>query len=114
MRQTALGVRALLAHPGLRLVAAALVVLAFFEGTADVLVVVLALDLLDLGEGRVPERRLGDRRARRIGGARALIDRAGVGVAAESVIAGVAAALPGAWPVALAAYAGWRSGSASR
>ena len=48
MRQTALGVRALLAHPGLRLVGAALVVLAFFEGTADVLVVVLALDLLSI------------------------------------------------------------------
>jgi hypothetical protein len=37
----------------LRLVGAALIVLAFFEGTADVLVVVLALDLLDLGEGGV-------------------------------------------------------------
>jgi Cyclic nucleotide-binding domain/Major Facilitator Superfamily len=111
MRQTALGVRALLGHPGLRLVGAAFAVLAFFEGTADVLVVVLALDLLDLGEGGVGYLNAAWGIGALAGSAvlALLLDRGKLasGLVAGSVVAGVAAALPGAWPVALAAYAGW-------
>jgi len=111
MSQTALGVRALLGNPGLRLVGAALVVLAFFEGTADVLVVVLALDLLDIGEGGVGYLNAAWGIGALAGSAvlAVMLDRGKLasGLVVGSVIAGVAAALPGAWPVALAGYAGW-------
>jgi Cyclic nucleotide-binding domain/Major Facilitator Superfamily len=111
MRQTALGVRALLGNPGLRLVGAALVVLAFFEGTADVLVVVLALDLLDIGEGGVGYLNAAWGIGALAGSAAlaVMLDRGKLasGLVVGSMIAGVAAALPGAWPVALAGYAGW-------
>ena len=51
---TAIGFRALGAeNPKLRLVAITLTVLVFIEGAADVMVVVVALDLLGIGEGSV-------------------------------------------------------------
>ena len=52
-RQSVLGFRTLLADPGLRLLGALLVVIVFFEGTTEVLVVILALDLLHLDHGSV-------------------------------------------------------------
>jgi len=86
-----------LGHPGLRLVGAALIVLAFFEGTADVLVVVLALDLLDLGEGGVGYLNAAWGIGALAGSAvlALLLDRGKLasGLAAGSVVAGVAAAL---------------------
>jgi hypothetical protein len=111
IRQTALGFSALLGNPALRLVGAALVVLVFFEGTADVLVVVLALDLLDIGEGGVGYLNAAWGIGALAGSALPALllgrGKLAAGLAVGSVIAGVAAALPGAWPVVLAAYAGW-------
>jgi hypothetical protein len=111
VRETALGFRALLANPGLRLVGAALVVLVFFEGTADVLVVVLALDMLNIGEGGVGYLNAAWGIGALAGSAvPALLLHRGklaAGLLAGSLTAGVAAVLPGAWPVALAAYVGW-------
>jgi MFS family permease len=111
LRQSSLGFRELLAHPGLRLLGATLVVLIFFEGTADVLVVLLALDLLHLSEGSVGFLNAGFGLGALIGGAALaiLLDRGrlAAGLAGGAVIVGLAAALPAAWPVAFAAYAGW-------
>ena len=45
--------RALLADPKIRVVGAGLTMLLFFEGAADVLVVILAIDLLGLDQGSV-------------------------------------------------------------
>ena len=53
LRQTLSGASTILADRGLRLLVATLTALVFFEGMIDVLVVVAALDLLDLGEGSV-------------------------------------------------------------
>ena len=64
--------------PPLRLLGARLTLLVFVEGAADVLIVIIALDLLGLGglERRLPERRLGDRRAgRRRRRSRCCVDR---------------------------------------
>ena len=48
-----LGFRTLLADRGLRLLGALLVVAVFFEGATEVLVVILALDILHLDHGSV-------------------------------------------------------------
>ena len=53
VRELSIGVQALLGHPALRLSAATLIVLLLFEGFADVLLVVMALELLHLDEGSV-------------------------------------------------------------
>jgi MFS family permease len=110
-RQSSLGFRTLMEHPGLRLLAATLVVLTLFEGTADVLVVIMALDLLHLGDGSVGFLNACFGVGALAGGAglALLLDRGrlAVGLAGGAVIAGLAAVLPAAWPVALAAYAGW-------
>jgi MFS family permease len=111
LRQTAFGVRALLSHPGLRLVGALLTVLAFFEGAADVLVVVLALDLLGLAQGSVGYLNAGWGFGALVGGAALamLLDRGKLasGLVLGSVATGVAMALAGAWAVPAAAYAAW-------
>ena len=83
----------------------------FFEGAADVLVVILALDQLDLGQGSVGW-------LNAAWGIGALVATAALAVALArgnlalglgvgSVLAGGAMALPGVWPVVAAAYAGW-------
>jgi MFS family permease len=111
LRQSALGFRTLMEHPGLRMLGATLVVLIFFEGTADVLVVIMALDLLHLSEASVGFLNAGFGVGALAGGAglALLLDRGrlAVGLAGGAVIAGLAAAFPAAWPVAFAAYAGW-------
>jgi MFS family permease len=111
LRQSALGFRTLMEHPGLRLLGATLVVLIFFEGTADVLVVIMALDLLHLSDGSVGFLNAGFGIGALAGGAglSLLLNRGklALGLAGGSVICGLAAALPGLWPIAFAAYAGW-------
>lgn len=111
LRQSALGFRTLAAHPALRLLAATLVVLVLFEGTAEVLVVIMALELLDLSEGSVGFLNASFGIGALIGGAglSLLLDRGklAVGLAAGSLVIGLATALPAAWPVPVAAYAGW-------
>lgn len=111
LRETALGIRTLLAHPGLRLVGATLTVLVFFEGAADVLVVIVALDLLGLGQASVGYLNAAWGIGALLGGAALamLLDRGSLsaGLVVGSVVTGIATALPGAWPVAVAAFAAW-------
>ena len=106
--RTAAGLRALLSDPKLRLVGSSLAVLFIVEGAADVLIVIVALDLLEIGEGSVGW-------INAAWGVGALVAGAGlamllgrgnlaVGLSAGCLIAGVGFALPGVWPVALAAY----------
>ncbi len=111
LRQTAIGFRTLLADPQLRLVGALLSALVFIEGALDVMVVIVALDLLGLGQGSVgwlnASWAVG---ALVAGGALAvLLDRGNLaaGLAAGCLILGAAIALPGAWPVVVAAYVGF-------
>jgi len=53
LREAALGLRALVEHPALRLASLTLIVLLLFEGFADVLTIVMALELLHLEESSV-------------------------------------------------------------
>jgi hypothetical protein len=109
--QTITGARTLLRDPGLRLLAAALTILVFFEGAADVLVVIVALDLLGLGNQSVGYLNA----AWGIGALAAaaalalLLDRGrlAAGLAAGSLLIGAATALPAAWVAPAAAYAAW-------
>jgi MFS family permease len=111
MRQSALGFRTLMEHPGLRLIGAMLVVIVFYEGTIDVMVVIVALDLLHLGHGSVGYLNAAWGIGALFGGAvlSLLVDRGrlAVGLAAGSAIVGVATVLPAAWPAAAAAYVAW-------
>jgi len=111
VRETAAGMRAMLADRRLRLITAALTLLVFFEGAIDVLVVILALDLLDLGEGSV-----GFLNAAWGVGALAatapialLLHRGGItaGLVLGCMIAGASTTLPAAWVAPAAAYLGW-------
>jgi MFS family permease len=111
MRQSVLGFRTLGEHPGLRLVGALLVVFVFFEGTIDVMVVIVALDLLHLGHGSVGYLNAAWGFGALFGGAALslLVNRGRLteGLAIGAAIVGVSAALPAAWPAAVAAFAAW-------
>lgn len=111
LRETARGARSLLAEPDLRLVGAILTLLVFFEGAADVLVVVLALDLLGLGAGSVGFLNAAWGVGALLGGAAVaiLLDRGRLpaGLVAGSLIAGAAMALSGMWLLAAVAYLAW-------
>lgn len=111
LRQTALGAEALLADAQLRLVGAGLILLVFFEGAADVLVVILALELLGLSEGSVGYLNAAWGIGALLGGAllAVLLDRGrlAVGLLAGSLVAGVAIALPGIWVIPAVAYLAW-------
>ncbi len=95
--------------------------LIFFEGTADVLVVIMALDLLHLErrQRRLPQRRLGHRRAaRRRRRSRSCSTAAGSRSAWRSAAPSSAwrPRFPALWPVAVRRLRGLarRSGSATR
>jgi MFS family permease len=111
LRQTTLGFRTLGEHPAVLLLAATLTLLVFFEGIADVLVVIMALELLGLSEGSVGFLNAAWGIGALIGAAGlALLLQRGklaVALAGGSLTVGIAAALPGAWPVPVAGYAGW-------
>jgi Cyclic nucleotide-binding domain len=81
------------------------------EGAADVLVVILALDLLDLGPGSVGYLNAAWGVGALLGGAALalLLDRGhlAAGLVLGSVVVGVSMALPGLWVVAVAGYLGW-------
>jgi MFS family permease len=109
--ETSLGFRTLMNHSALRISAAVILMLVFFEGLADVLIVVLALELLHLSHGSV-----GFLNA--AWGIGALLGAAGLALLLQrgrlvgalvggSLVIGAAAALPGAWTVPVAAYLGW-------
>ena len=108
LEEAGAGLRALLAEPGLRLVAITLSLLVFIEGAADVMSVITVLDLLGIGEGNV-----GWINATWAVGAlfagvglAVLLDRGhmAAGLAVGCVIVGAGFALPGAWPVIVAAF----------
>jgi MFS family permease len=108
LHETAVGFRALMAAPKLRLVGLTLTALVFIEGAADVMIVVVALDLLGIGEGSVGwiNAAWGVGALLAGGGLAVLLDRgslaAGLGVGC--LIVGGALALPGIWPIVAAAY----------
>lgn len=111
VRQTAAGFRALLADPSLRLVSTALTLLVFVEGAADVLIVIVALDLLGLADSSVGWMNAAWGIGALVGGAglAVLLDRGrlAAGLIAGSLLTGAAIALPGLWPAVLAAYLTW-------
>jgi MFS family permease len=111
LRQSALGFRTLLEHPGLRLIGAVAVVVVFFEATIDVMVVIVALDLLHLDHGSVGFLNaawgIGALFAGSVLSLLVNRGRLAAGLAAGSAFVGVATAFPAAWPVAAAAYMGW-------
>ena len=53
LHEATVGIRLLVADPKLRLVGIAFTLLVFVEGAADMMIVVVALDLLGIGEGNV-------------------------------------------------------------
>jgi MFS family permease len=110
-RQSVLGFHTLVADRGLRLLGALLVVIVFFEGTTEVLVVILALDLLHLDHGSVGYLNAAWGVGALLGGAglSLLLDRGrlAIGLAGGSAVIGLAAALPALWTAAVAAYVGW-------
>ncbi len=111
LRETARGAKLLLADPRMRVVGAALTLLVFFEGAVDVLVVIVALELLSLGQGAVGYLNA----AWGIGALLAaaplamLIERGrlATGLVLGSLIAGAVLALPAVWVVSVAAYLAW-------
>jgi MFS family permease len=111
LRELGAGRRALREHPGSRLAASVMIALVFFEGFADVLVVVLALHELHLEEGSVGFLNAAWGVGALAGGAvlALLLDRGKlvIAIAAGALTAGAAIMLPGIWPVAAAAYVGW-------
>jgi len=110
-RETAAGFRTLLEDPALRLLGACLTLLVFVEGAADVLVVIVALDLLDLGQSSVGYLNAAWGIGALVAGAAlAVLIKGGHLVSClvtGSLLTGAAIALPGAWPAVLAAYAAW-------
>ncbi len=111
VHETTLGFRALIFNPTFRLVAATLTVLVLFEGIADVLVVIMALELLGLSEGSVGFLNAAWGVGALAGGVGMglLLNRGrlAIGLAGGSIVVGLATALPGAWPVPASAYIGW-------
>lgn len=111
VREIGLGLRTLVEHPALRLSAATLIVLLLFEGFADVLVVVMALELLHLEESSVGFLNAGWGLGALLGGAglALLLDRGKlvIAIAGGSLVLGFATMLPGIWPGAVSGYVGW-------
>jgi hypothetical protein len=111
LQQTGQGARTLLADPKLSLIGIAFTLLVFFEGAADVLVVIVALDLLGLGEGSVGFLNA----AWGVGALLATLPlmvfvgkgRLATALVVGSVVAGAAIALPALWVVPVAAYLAW-------
>jgi MFS family permease len=111
VREVGLGLRTLVEHPALRLAAATLIVLLLFEGFADVLVIVMALELLHLEESSVGFLNANWGLGALLGGAglALLLDRGKlvIAIAGGSLLLGLATMLPGIWPGSASAYVGW-------
>jgi MFS family permease len=111
LAEVAAGARSLLADSRLRLVGLALTVMLFFEGAVDVLAVVVALDLLGLGQGAVGYLNAAWGIGALLGaGALALLLHRGqlaAGLVLGALIAGASLAISGLWLVSLAAYVAW-------
>jgi MFS family permease len=111
LAETAEGARSLLADSKLRLVGLALTVMLFFEGAVDVLAVIVALDLLDLGQGGVGYLNAAWGVGALLGGGTlaVLLNRGqlAAGLVLGCLIAGASLALSGLWVVGLAGYLAW-------
>ncbi len=111
VREVTVGLRTLVAHPAVRLAALTLIVLLLFEGFADVILVVLALELLHLAEGSVGFLNASWGLGSLAGGAglALLLDRGKlvVAIAGGSLVLGAATMLPGFVPERAAAYLAW-------
>ena len=111
VHQTAVGFRALLSDPPLRLLGACLTLLVFVEGAVDVLIVIVALDLLGLADASVGYMNASWGVGALLAGAAlaVLVDRGKLvaGLVVGSLLTGAAIALPGAWPAVIAAYGAW-------
>jgi MFS family permease len=109
VRETMSGGSTLVADPGLRLLGATLTLLVFFEGCVDVLIVVVALDLLGLAESSVGYLNASwGVGALAAGAALALMlqrHSLSVGIGAGSLMIGAAGILIAAWPSTATAYA---------
>jgi MFS family permease len=109
--EMARGARSLLGDSRLRLVGASLTLLPFFVGAADVLAVIVALDLLELGQGAVGYLNAAWGIGALLGGgALAVLLHRGqltAGLVLGCWLAGASLALPGLWVVAAAGYIGW-------
>jgi MFS family permease len=110
-QETLQGFRSILADPPIRLLGGILTLLLFLEGAADVLAVLVVLDLLDLGQAAVGyvNAAWGIGAIAAGAGLAVLLHRGRLveGLAAGGLVVGAALALPGLWPVALAAYLAW-------
>lgn len=111
LRQTLVGFRALLSNAQLRLIGTCVSLLFFFVGAIDVLVVLVALDLLGMSDSSVGYLNAAWGVGALVAGAglAMLINRGQLvaGLVAGSLLVGLATALPGLWPVALMAFIGW-------
>jgi MFS family permease len=105
------GSKSLLADPDLRLVGTALTLMLFFEGAVDVLAVIVALDLLGLGQGSVGYLNAAWGIGALLGGgALALLLERGqlaAGLVLGTLVAGASLALPALWVAAAAGYIAW-------
>ncbi len=108
LHQTTAGLRTLVADPKLRLAGVALTLLVFIEGAADVMVVIVTLDLLGIGEGNVGwvNACWGIGAMFAGAGLAVLLDRGNLaaGLSVGCLITGAGFALPGVWPAVVAAY----------
>jgi MFS family permease len=108
LREISVGFRALVGVPEMRLLGLTLTALMFMEGAADVMIVVVALDLLGLGDGSVGWINAGWAVGALVAGTAlaVLVERRNIaaGLGVGCLIAGGSFALPGVWPIAVAAY----------
>ena len=105
------GARVLLADSRLRLVGIAMTLMFFFEGAADVLAVIVALDLLGLSQGAVGYLNAAWGIGALLGGAALAVllhrGQLAAGLALGCLLAGGSLALPGIWVVAAVGYVAW-------
>jgi MFS family permease len=110
-REVTRGLRALAYHPALRLSSLTMAALYLFEGLADVLVVVMALELLGLGQGSVGFLNAAWGIGALIGAMSLamLLDRGRlvIAIVGGSLLLGAAASLPGLSPQPALAYLAW-------
>jgi MFS family permease len=111
IRDVTVGLRTIAAHPAVRLSALLLVALFLFEGFADVILVVVALELLHLAQGSVGFLNASWGFGALVGGAglALLLDRGRLvpAIAGGSLVLGVATMLPGVWPSQVNSYLAW-------
>jgi MFS family permease len=108
LREATAGIRVLFSDPKLRLVGLVFSALVFVEGAADVMIIIVALDLLGISEGNVGWINAAWGVGALIAGAALalLLDRGNLaaGLSVGCLITGLGFALPGIWPVVVAAY----------